>query len=325
MQAIVMTAVGGPEVLIAREVDEPHLESGEIGVRVEAAPVLYPETRLRAGAFPMPVPVPTVFGMQAVGIVDAVAEDVDPDWIGRRVLVARNDFGTYADRVCAPAATAVPVPDGLTAESAAAVAASGSVASALLDAAGLTGADTVLIEAAATGIGGYLTQLAARSGATRIIATAGGPGKIERARELGAHAVVDHLDPHWPQRLADLLGDSTIDVVFDSIGGDTAALLLDLMTPLRGRMLGYGWLSGAPAQITTTDLIMRGLTFVGCSGPQWLAGVADRRAEVLRRAAEGELTPLIDSVLPLTEAQRAHRLVDERRTRGTIVLRPATA
>ncbi len=325
MQAIVMTAIGGPEVLIAHEVDEPRPRSGEIGIRVEAVPVLYPETRLRAGAFPMPAPVPTVFGMQAVGIVDAAAEDVDPDWIGRRVLVARNDFGTYADQVCAPAESAVRVPDGLSAESAAAVAASGSVAVALLDTAALTGADTVLIEAAATGIGGYLTQLAARSGVARIIATAGGPDKTERARELGAHAVVDHLDPNWPQRLAELLGDTTIDVVFDSIGGDTAAPLLDLMTPLRGRMLGYGWLSGAPAQVTTTDLIMRGLTFTGCSGLPWLAGVADRRAEVLRRAAEGELTPLIDSVLPLTDAERAHRLVDDRRTLGTIVLRPATA
>lgn len=325
MQAIVMTAVGGPEVLVACEVEVPRPRSGQILVRVEAVPVLYPETRLRAGAFPMPAPVPTVFGMQAVGIVDAVAEDVAPDWIGKRVLVARNDFGTYAEWVCAPAGAAVPVPDGLAAESAAAVAASGSVAAALFDTAAPTGADTVLIEAAATGIGGYLTQLAAQFGTPRIIATAGGPEKVERAHELGAHTVIDHADPHWPQRLAEQLGDTTIDVVFDSIGGDTAAPLLDLMTPLRGRMLGYGWLSGSSAQITTTDLIMRGLTFVGCSGSQWLAGVAKRRAAVLQQAADGELTALIDSVLPLTEAERAHRLVDERRTRGTIVLQPATA
>ncbi|WP_227981781.1 quinone oxidoreductase family protein [Nocardia spumae] len=324
MQAIVMTGVGGPDVLVAQEMPEPQPRPGEVLVRVEAVPVLYPETMLRNGAFPMPSPPPTVFGMQAVGIVIAVAADVDPDLIGHRVLVTRDDFGTYAERVCAPAESAVRVPDGLDAASAAAVAMSGSVASALIDTAALTGTDTVLIQAAATGIGGYLTQLAARSGVGHIIATAGGPAKTQRARELGAHTVIDHRDPDWPRRLAEVLGDTTLDVVFDAIGGDTAAALLDLMTPLHGRMLGYGWLSGAPAQVTASDLIMRGLTFIGCSGPQWLAGVAARRATALRLAADGDLTVLIDSVLPLDEAARAHHLVDDRATRGTVVLRPET-
>ncbi|MGW0354468.1 dehydrogenase [Nocardia sp. 852002-20019_SCH5090214] len=325
MQAIVMTGVGGPEVLVAREVGEPSPQPGEVLIRVEAVPVLYPETMLRSGMFPTPTPTPAVFGTQAVGVVTAVAEDVDPEWQGQRVLVARNDFGSYAEWMCAPAESAVRVPDGLASDAAAAVAMSGSVALALLEAAALTGTDTVLIEAAATGIGGYLTQLAARSGAAHIIATAGGAAKTERARELGAHTVVDHRDPDWPRRLGERLENATVDVVFDSIGGESAAAVLDVMTPLRGRMLGYGWLSGAPAQVTTMDLIMRGLTFTGCSGAQWLAGVAAKRAAAFELAAAGDLTVLIDSVLPLADAAEAHRRVDERTTFGTIVLRPGTA
>ncbi|MFE6857984.1 zinc-binding alcohol dehydrogenase family protein [Nocardia sp. NPDC057668] len=322
MQAIVMTATGGPEVLEVRDVSAPRPQRGEVLVRTEAIPVLFPETMLRAGAFPMPAPLPLVFGTQAAGVVTELGPDTDPALLGRRVLVASNSFGTYAEQVCAPAESAVLIPDGLTAEAAAAVSMSGSVALPLLETARLTGTETVLIEAAATGVGAYLTQLAKEFGAARIIATAGGPAKADLARANGADEVIDHNDPEWPRRLRELLGDTTLDVVFDSIGGESATALLDLMTPLRGHLLSYGWLSGAPAQVTAMDLIMRGLTLTGCSGPAWLAGVAAARTAVLARAATGALTPLVDRVLPLDQAARAHQLIADRAVKGTIVLHP---
>ncbi len=317
-----MTATGGPEVLVAQEVPAPEPKAGEVLVRTEAVPVLFPETMVRSGAFPAPLPLPLVFGTQAVGTVTDIGAGVDAALIGQRVLVAKDDFGTYAEQVCAPATSAVPIPAGLSSEEAAAVSMSGSVALPLLKAANLTGTETVLIEAAATGIGGYLTQLAKEAGAARVIATAGGPDKAGQAREFGADVVIDHLDPQWPQRVRETLDGATLDVVFDSIGGESALAVLDLMTPLSGRMLSYGFLSGAPAQVSAMDLIMRGLTLIGCSGPQWLAGVAQARGAALERAATGTLTPLIDRVLPLEQAARAHRLVADRATRGTIVLRP---
>ncbi|WP_067814041.1 quinone oxidoreductase family protein [Nocardia inohanensis] len=322
MRAILLTATGGPEVLVPGDVPAPRPRAGEVLVRTEAIPVLYPETMLRSGMFPIPLEKPFVFGTQAVGIVTEVGEGADPATIGQRVLLSSNTFGTYAEQVSTPADSIVAVPEGLSAVDAAAVGMSGSVALPLLERASLTGTETVLIEAGGTGIGGYLVQLAKEFGAARVIATAGGPEKGERARELGADEVIDHRASDWPRRLGELLAGTTVDVVFDSIGGESAAALLDFMTPVQGRMLSYGWLSGAPAQISAMDLIGRGLTLIGCAGPAWLAGVAAARAAVLERAATGAITVLADQVLPLEQAAQAHRRLDQRAALGTLVLRP---
>ncbi|MVU77861.1 zinc-binding dehydrogenase [Nocardia sp. ET3-3] len=324
MQAILLTATGGPDVLVAGEVPAPRPQAGEILLRAEAIPAIFPETMLRSGAFPLPVQFPIVFGTQAAGVVTEVGAGVDGSLIGQRVLVSSNSFGTYAEQICVPADAATPIPDALGTVEAAAVAMSASVAIQLLGTAGLTGTETVLIEVAGTGVGAYLTQLAKEYGAARVIATAGGPEKAAQAREFGADTVLDHHSPGWTDQLREILGGATLDVVFDSIGGESALALLDLMTPLRGRMLGYGFLTG-PAQIGPMDLIMRGLTFIGCSGPAWLGGVAQARGAALERAASGSITPLIDRVLPLEKAAYAHRLLDDRAAKGAIVLQPGPA
>lgn len=321
MRAIVMTGVGGPEVLVAREVPDPVPGPGELVVRAEAIPVLYPEMALRSGAFPTAAEPPLVFGFQAVGEVTAVGARVDAALIGRRVAVATPGYGSYAEYIAAPADSAALIPDTLPSDQAAAVLMSGSVALALLDAAALSGTETVLVEAAATGVGAALTQLAVRRG-VRVLGTAGGPAKAERARALGASDVLDHREPDWPARLRDLLGTASVDVVFDSIGGDTAAALLDTLTPVTGRMLGYGFLSGAPAAVSGADLISRGVGFLGCAGPQWLAMVAGKRSEAMELAASGQLDAAVESVLPLERAADAHRSVESRAPLGKIILRP---
>ncbi|MGV9969993.1 quinone oxidoreductase family protein [Nocardia beijingensis] len=325
MQAIVMTATGSPDVLVAADVPAPRAGADEVVVRAEAIPVLFPETKLRSGEFPLGKPLPLVFGFQAAGVVTEVGERADPALIGQRVVVSTQGSGAYAEFVAAPADSVVPVPDGLSFVDAAAVLMNGSVAIPLLETAALTGVETVLIEAAATGIGSTLTQWAREFGAARVIGTAGGPGKTAHARKLGADEVIDHNDPEWTTRLRETLDGATVDVVFDSIGGASASGLLDLMTPLRGRMLGYGWLSGAPAQVSASDLLVRGLTFTGCAGPDWLERVALARSTVLARAAVGGLDPLVEAVLPLDQASRAHRLLEERAVLGKIVLRPSSA
>lgn len=321
MRAIVMTGVGGPEVLVPSEAPRPTAGTGELVVRAEAVPVLYPETVIRAGGFPTPAEPPFVFGFQAAGTVTETGAGVEPGWVGRRVVVDTNGFGAYAEYVVAPAAHATPIPDGVETTVAAAAMMSGSVAAALVDTAAPTEDETVLIEAAATGVGAYSTQYAVRRGA-RVIATAGGPAKAAQARKLGAAEVIDHNDPAWTDHLRDVLAATTLDVVFDAIGGPATPALLDLMTPVRGRMLSYGFLSGGPAPITAIDLVTRGLTLIGCAGPAWLGKVAGHRAQVLDEVAAGTLEPLLDQVLPLDQAARAHELIDQRATFGTIVLRP---
>ncbi|MFG1795005.1 zinc-binding alcohol dehydrogenase family protein [Nocardia sp. NPDC049149] len=322
MQAIVMTGIGGPEVLVAEEVPVPQAGPGEVVIRAEAIPVLFPETKLRSGAFPLGVEPPLVFGFQAAGVVTEVGTDVDPTLLGKRVTVATKGFGAYAEFVSAPATSTTLIPDSLSSADAAAILMSGSVALPLLETARLTGTETVLVEAAATGIGSILTQLAKEYGAARVIATAGGTAKAEQARKLGADEVIDHNDPEWPARLRETLSDTTLDVVFDSIGGPTALDILDLTTPLTGRMLSYGWLSGAPAQLSATDLITRGRTLIGCAGPDWLARVANAHTATLQRAAKGDLAPLVEAVLPLNQAAHAHHLLETRSVLGKLILRP---
>lgn len=102
MQAIVMTATGGPEVLVVRDVPTPRPQPGEVLIRAEAIPVLYPETLLRSGVFPLPLDGPLVFGTQAAGAVIEVGDTADAALIGQRVLLSSNSFGTYAEFVCAP-------------------------------------------------------------------------------------------------------------------------------------------------------------------------------------------------------------------------------
>lgn len=193
---------------------------------------------------------------------------------------------------------------------------SGSVALALLEAAALTGSETVLVEAGATGVGAHLVEMAREFGAARVIATAGGPDKIRRAKELGADDVLDHRDEHWPGQLREEPG-RTIDIVFDSLGGASAAALLETMTPGSGRMLSYGWLSGEPARVTAADLISHGLTLTGCSGPAWHGRVARARAAILERVpAPGAA---VETILPLDRASAAHELLESRAPLGKII------
>lgn len=316
-----MTATGGPEVLVVRDVPVPGPGRGEILIRVEAVPVLYPEVALRTGVFPMAAPPPVVFGFQAAGVVTEIGPEVSAEHLGRRVVVETAGTGSYAEYVSVPVESATAIPDDLSTDEAAATIMSGAVALTLLETARLTGTETVLVEAGATGIGSYLVQLAKEFGAARVIATAGGAAKVERARELGADEVLDHSDPDWIRQAGSLLDPATVDVVFDSIGGASAHALLDLMTPDAGRMLGYGWLSGAPAQVTAGDLLARGLTFTACAGPAWSARVHSANSAALTRAAT--LVPAVETVLPLDQAARAHELVEARAPLGKIILRPS--
>jgi NADPH:quinone reductase len=315
VRAIVLRAVGGPENLSLEELPVPSPGPGEVLVRTEAIGVSYTEAALRSGAVPVPLEYPVTPGFEAAGTVTELGEGADPDLLGRRVVVLNPGLGCYAEYVAVPAESAVVVPDGLSPADAVTVAGHGAVALCLLRAASLTGKETVLVEVAAGGVGGYLTQLAHRQGAARVIGTAGSQAKREHARKLGADEVADHTAPDWAKGL------TGVDVVFESLGGDTMSTLLDALTPGSGRILLYGFLRGAP-EIAPMDLLFRGLTLTGCGGAAWFPQVLGTRAEVMRMALDGELRPEIDSVLPLEDAAVAHDRFDRHLPIGKIVLTP---
>jgi NADPH:quinone reductase len=316
MRAIVLRAVGGPENLSLEELLVPAPGSGQILVKTEAIGVSYAEAAVRSGAIPVPLELPATLGFEAAGTVTELGDGVDGDLLGRRVVVLNPGLGCYAEYVAVPAANATVIPDGLSSADAVVVAGHGAVALCLLRAANLTGKETVLVEVAAGGVGGYLTQLAHREGAARVIGTAGTQAKRDHAKKLGADEVLDHTAAEWEKDLAG------VDVVFESLGGDTPSSLLDALTPGTGRILLYGLLRGAP-EVSPVDLLFRGLTLVGCGGGgAWMDQVLRARTEVMRMAVDGVLKPQIDTVLPLEDAAVAHERFDNRLTIGKIVLTP---
>jgi NADPH:quinone reductase len=314
MRAIVLHEAGGPENLTLEDLPVPAAGPGEVLIRTEAIGVSYTDTIVRSGVFPLQLPV--TFGFEAAGIVTETGEGVGTALRGRRVVVMKTDLGCYAEYVAVPVAAVTGIPDGLSADDATAVASFGAVALCLLRAARLTGTETVLVESAAGGVGGYLTQLAHAHGAARVIGTAGSAVKRAYARSLGADEVLDHTDPGWTAELAG------IDAVFESLAGDTTVKLVPAVTPGTGRILLYGMLQGPPT-LTPADLLTHGLTLIGCGGaPSWLDQVQAARAEVLKLAADGQIRPLIDSVLPLEMAAKAHQRFDDRAAMGKIILKP---
>ncbi|PTR28971.1 NADPH2:quinone reductase [Rhodococcus sp. OK519] len=321
MRGIVWTQPGAPEVLAAREIADVHAAAGQVRVRAEASPVLWIETRMRSGAAPSPGSSPMVFGSQAVGVVDEVGDGVDPRLIGTRVAVSGVAIGAHAEFVCAAAQQCVAVPDAIGAVEAAAVLTGAPVALALLERAGDLRDATVLVEAAGSGIGAYLTQLL-RGRVGRVVATAGSDESRTRAELFGADIVLDHADLDRPGALEAAAGGHTIDVAFDSIGGSAARHVLGSLTPLHGRLLSYGMLSGQAPDIAAADLYAGGYTVTACAGPAWLERVAELRATALDRIVDGTISPVIDSTMSLGAVAAAHRRVDERATRGTIVLVP---
>jgi NADPH:quinone reductase len=317
MRAIVMHETGGPEVLKLEEVPVPEAGPGQVLIRVEAIGVSYTEAALRRGVFPSPSPLPAVFGLEAAGVVTGTGDGVDPAMVGRRVVVMSTSLGSYAEYMAVSAGAVAEIPGSISSQDAVAVANFGAVALCLLRAARLTGSETVLVEVAAGGVGGYLTQLAHQFGAKRVIGTAGADAKRDYALGIGADEVADHTDPGWTAKLAE----GGIDVAFESLAGETTGKLLPALRSGTGRILLYGLLQGRPA-LTSADLLTRGLTLVGCGGQAWLDRVQAARPDVFGLVAEGRLIPRIDSVFPLTDVVEAHQRFDDRVAIGKIVLTP---
>lgn len=192
MRVVWLTGFGGPEVLVPGEAADPVPGPGQVLIEVAFANITFVETQFRATGFgPFAGELPMVPGNGVGGTVVAVGPDVPPDLVGRRVVSGTGGSGGYAERVVVPADGLIDVPPGLHLAAAVALLADGRTAMMLMDAARVRPGDRVLVEAAAGGVGSLLVQLAGRAGA-RVVAAAGGPHKVDFARDLGAHLAVDY-------------------------------------------------------------------------------------------------------------------------------------
>src|SRR6266545_4221511 len=222
MHAIRLHAFGPAENLRYEDVPDPEPASEQVRIVVEASGVHLIDTRIRSGIAMgrLPLPdLPTIPGREVAGTVDATGPGVDADWVGRRVVAHLGAASRgYAELAVAPVDALHEIPDHLAADAAVAMIGTGRTAMLILDTASLTTDDVVLVMAAAGGLGSLFVQ-AARNAGSVVVGAAGGPGKVERVRALDADAAVDYLAPDWPEHVRDALGDRSVTVVLDGVGG----------------------------------------------------------------------------------------------------------
>jgi len=294
-----MSELGAPEVLVPAELPDPLPGPGQVLIEVEVANIVFVETQVRAGHAPNPAMVPALPAIPGNGVGGTVD--------GRRVISGTGGTGGYAERVAVDAEGVIDVPDGLELADAVALLADGRTATRLIGAARIQPGETVLVEAAAGGVGSLLVQLAAAAGA-RVVAAAGGARKVAVARGLGADVAADYTEPGWSDGL------EPVDVVFDGVGGEIARAAFDLLRP-GGRFCPYGMASGAFAQVPERQ----GVTVVRGERPSPAEMLAATRS-ALAEAAAGRLRPVIGQTFPLERAAEAHAAIEARETIGKTLL-----
>jgi NADPH2:quinone reductase len=319
VRAVVITANGGPEVLELRDEPEPEPAPGKLVVALEAAGVNFRDVYEREGRLAAYANTPPLIGgVEGAGTVIEAADGFSP---GDRVCWVAAP-GSYAERVLVDASRAVPVPDGVSSELAAAVILQGMTAQYLCTATyPVQPGDDVLIHAAAGGVGLLLTQLVKRRGG-RVIATTSTPEKAELARAAGA----DHTIAYdgVAERVRELTDGRGVAVVFDSVGRTTFHESLRALRR-RGTLVLFGAASGPPEPYEPEEL-RRGSLYLTRPGlPDYTATreeLLERAADVLDQVADGTLDVRIGARYPLADARRAHEDLEARRSTGKLILVP---
>jgi len=323
MQSIVVEQTGGPEVLTPREQPDRDPGPGELGVDVAACGVNFIDIYQRSGQYPMDLPF--VAGSEGAGVVRAVGDGVSEFAVGDHVAWAGVPGAGYTSRAVVPAERAVPVPDGLDDESAAALMLQGMTAHYLCESTyPVQKGDDVLVYAAAGGVGLLLTQMVTRKGG-RVIATTSSDEKAELARGAGAAEVIDYTRSDIAQEVRRLTDGEGVAVVYDGVGRDTFDASLDSLRR-RGMLVLFGGSSGPVPPVDPQTLNGKGSLFL--TRPTLVDHVVSRdellwrASDVLGAAARGELSVRIGGRYPLAEAARAHEDLAGRRTTGKLLLIP---
>ena len=323
MRAVQVSEAGGPEVLTIADVPDPQPGRGEVLVEVAAAGVNYIDTYQRQGIYPMELPY--IAGMEGAGRVAALGDGVTDVAVGDRIAWSET-LGSYAEKVAVPVHKSVPVPEGVSDEVAVGALLQGMTAHFLInDTFPLHGGETVLVHAAAGGVGLLLTQLATAKGA-RVIATVSTPEKEELARGAGAAEVIRYTEvDDLAAAVRELTGGTGVHAAFDSVGKTTFdASLASLRT--RGMLVLFGAASGPVEPVDPQRLNSAGSTFL--TRPKLFDHVLTteelrrRASDVYAAVADGSLDVRIGHRYPLAEARASHEDLQGRRTTGKLLLLP---
>ena len=319
--AMVVTAPGGPENFERREIATPVPGPGEALVRHAAVGLNFLDVYHRSGLYPWAVPRDLIPGSEAAGVVVAVGPGVEGLVPGTRVAYT-HPLGAYASARVIPADRLVPIPDGLTDAQAASLMLKGLTAHYLIFSTfPVEPGMTVLVQAAAGGVGLILGQWLAAKGVTAI-GTAGGPAKVALATAHGYAQGIDYRAGDFVSRVLELTGGAGVHAVYDGVGRDTWHGSLAVLRP-RGTFVNFGQSAGMIEGFTLADLAKG--SFTACR-PVLFHYIADplelriRADDLFRAVLAGEITAEVHQSLPLAEVAEAHRALESRATTGATVL-----
>lgn len=322
--AVKVHELGGPEVLRFEAFDPGDPGPGEIRIRQHACGVNYIDTYFRTGLYPSPVGLPFVAGNEGAGEVLAVGTGVTGFAPGDRVAYV-TALGGYAEERNLPAALAVRLPDPIGWEQAAGMMLKGMTAQYLLRRTHrVAPGETILVQAAAGGVGLILCQWARALGAT-VIGTVGSREKAELALAHGAHHAILYREEDWVARVREITGGRLCDVVYDGVGRATFPASLDCIRPL-GLFVSFGNASGPVGPFDLSLLTAKGSLFV--TRPSLFSYVARREDleatanDLFEAVSAGRVKIPVRQRFPLREAAAAHRALEGRETTGSIVLLP---
>jgi NADPH2:quinone reductase len=320
MKAIRFHELGEPDVLRFEDVEKPAPGAGEVLVRVHAVGVNFADTRLRRGQYLVQPTLPIIPGAEAAGVVKEVGEGVDKTLFGRRVAFLGQ--ACYAEYTTVNARQLIPLPDSISFEEGVAFPLQALTAYHMLYTMDrVEPGKTVLVHAAAGGVGLLAVQMAKQAGA-RVIGTTSSEEKAALARDFGADEVILYNTSDFAEEALRLTGGRGVDLSLDSVGKATLEGSMRSLAPF-GHVIIYGAASGRPDPIDPINLFEKSIKVSGF----WLVTAA-RVPEVAREGVErvvewvasGKLRVLIGLKLPLSQAEEAHRKMEGRETVGKIVL-----
>lgn len=324
MKAIQFSEYGKSDVLKYVDVPKPEVKPGFVLVQVKAAGINFADIMKRYGAYLSPTPLPCVPGAEVAGVIAEVSPEVTEFQEGDRVVALTEDGG-YAEYVLLHESQLIKIPDAVSFEQAASILLQGLTAYHTLKTSGqMAEEETVLVHAAAGGVGTFAVQLAKIFGAGKVIATASSADKLEFAKSLGADIGVNYTDDDWQEQIMAHTGGKGVDVVLEMVGGDIFTKSVQLLGNF-GRLVIYGRAAMEKNSLDPAILMQRNTSIIGF----WLVRIMQRPAlyrqsvsDMLRFIGNGELKVIIGETFRLEEAAAAQDKIEARKTTGKVILIP---
>ena len=324
MKAIWVEEFGEADVLQYVDVERPEPGEGEVLVEVRSAGVNYADTMRRRNQYVESQDLPFTPGSEVAGVVAAVGEGVDDVSVGDRVVTLLGTGG-YAEYAVAPARGLIPLPEGLDFDRAAAIPLQGLTAYHCIKTSGaLKDGESVLVHAAAGGVGTLSVQMAKLLGAGAVIATASSEEKLDLARSLGADVLIDYTEEDWPERVREATEGKGADIILEMVGADFPEKNLKCLDVF-GRMVVFGAASRERGTIVPAALMKRCHAVVGFYLPQIMRRpdlFVPSLKEILAWISTGDLRLTIGGTYSLEQAADAHSDLEGRQTTGKLLLNP---